>query len=259
MKTIGIIPAAGYGKRLLPCRYPKELMPITISDEASSVNGLPRIKLVSEYALESLVQASVNEALVIVGDHKLEILKCLSDGRDFSIHLAYLHQPTINGLPYAIDCAFHWVKDCISVLVLPDTIISPKDCVKKLLHSLTSTTADLVLGIFPTEYPETLCPVKFDSEHKVVKLYDKPKHSDLRNTWGLAAWNPSFSWFLHNYLTENNGKVDHEIPLAEIISSFIANGRKVIAVPIEDGRFWDIGTPKFWHEAREPSKSNKKF
>lgn len=185
MRPIGIIPAAGLGARLSPFRLAKELLPIGFTTVGGDCHEAPRVRLVCEYALDCLVAASVRQALVIIGDHKFEVTKCLSDGRSFSMDLAYLHQRTIAGLPLAIDCAFPWTVDRVSVLVLPDTILQPRNCLAQLLTFQALWSADLALGIFPTSHPSDLCPVDLDTDGRVLALYDKQIGTVPGNTLAL--------------------------------------------------------------------------
>lgn len=147
VEAVGIIPAAGKGTRFLPFRYPKELFPIGYKNLD---NGDIQLKVVCQYSLECLSDAAIENAYVIISDYKFEVVRFLSDGRDYGINLAYLHQREVNGLPFAIDCAYRWVRDKISVLVLPDTIVKPRNSVQQILNFLTRSRADIVLGIFPT-------------------------------------------------------------------------------------------------------------
>lgn len=254
MDCVGIIPAAGHGTRILPFRCVKELLPIGF-DRTSPLKGDISLRMVCQYSIESLVTASIRQAFVIVSDHKYEILRILSDGRQFSINLAYLHQQEVNGLPGAIDIAYNWVKDKISVLVLPDTIFCPTDAISYVLRMLRELDADLVLGVFPTQRAEDMCPVEFDDQCRVIALYDKVKGVQLKNTWGLAVWRPKFAEFLHCYYRDNYQSLEKEITLADVFTASIENRFKVFAYMFEDGFFWDVGKSSSFIEAREAVES----
>lgn len=240
MDTIGLIPAAGKGSRLYPFRYPKELFPIGFGLGPRDSEVRPRA--VCEYALDGLSEAGVRRAYVIVSDHKCEVLRFLSDGRDFGVELAYLHQREVVGLPSALDCATSWVKDQVSVLVLPDTVVEPRTAVRDLLHFREERGADVALGLFPTDHPEDLCPVEHDANFRVTALYDKTPGCMIRNTWGIVAWSPAFTAVLHDFVNDQ-GKLPRtrELPLSEVFAHALASGLRVMALPISGGRFWDIG------------------
>jgi glucose-1-phosphate thymidylyltransferase len=236
LNPIGIIPAAGFGTRFLPYRYPKELFPIAFQE---SPEGRVSMRVVVQDALESLVRAGVRRAYVVIGDHKFETMRFLSDGHDFGVELAYLHQREVAGLPGAVDCAYPWLEGSNVVLLLPDTLIEPRDCVASLLTELDNGTADVVLAVFETEHPGDLCPVEFDRSGKVSALYDKDSARGINNTWGLAVWNPRFTEFLHEYL--RGAKGDTEVVLASVFLAAIKNDLCIHAIPIPGGRFIDIG------------------
>lgn len=246
MTAIGIIPAAGFGRRILPYRYPKELFPIAYADRDSAE---PNIRVVCQYALECLVVASVERAYVIVGDHKFEVMRFLSDGCENRIRLAYLHQRSILGLPSAIDCAYGWVGDANSILVLPDTIVHPADAARQVLQHLESGGADVVLGVFHSDRPKDLCPVEYDSEGRVQALFDKDPNAPVANTWGMAAWTPQFTAYLHDHVRDPREE-GPELTLADVFTAGLRDGLDLRALPIKGGRFWDIGTGTSLMEAR---------
>ena len=257
-KAVGIVPAAGHGSRLRPFRYPKELFPIGYVRGEGGADV--QLKVVCQYVLDCLVDASIDQAYVVVSDHKLEVIRFLSDGQEYDINLAYLFQKEIKGLPFAIDCAYRWVRDDVSVLVLPDTILEPRDCVRQALDFLYETEADVVLGVFPTSHPEDLCAVQFDSQGRVHRLYDKERSHGFMNTWGMAAWSPMFTEFLHRSLQEHAGRPsvpgEGELALADIFSKALESGLKVLAYEVARGKFWDIGKNSSLIKARREFESH---
>lgn len=211
-----------------------------------------RIKVVCEYALESLVEAGVKQAYVVISDNKCEILRFLSDGREYRIRLAYLHQNEVIGLPFAIDCAHGWIGDRNTVLVLPDAIVEPRDAVGQLLEFRRQRRADVVLGVFPTENPHDLCPVRFDEHHRVLALHDKDRFGagGLRNTWGMAVWGPGFGEFLHQFLARTVTPSGRELTLADVLTAALEEEMDVLALPVKGGKFWDIGKSSSLIQAR---------
>lgn len=241
METVGLLPAAGRGTRFLPFRCIKELLRIGYDVVPTDLGDL-RPKLLIQYALNALVMAGVAHAYVIIADDKLEIVKVLSDGSEFNLPIAYLHQREALGLPAALDCAYPWVRGRVAVLALPDSIASPPDSARVILSALNQTDADVVLGVFPTEHPEDLCPVAVDDAGRVVGLFDKqPPQSSMRNTWGVAAWRPSFAEFMHSFLLDALPGRSDEVTLAEIFSAAMENGMTIRARVFENGAYWDIG------------------
>ncbi len=167
LETIGLIPAAGFGTRMKPFRYPKELFPIAYRDPSTEDKAIC-VRVVCQDAFDCLAAASISKAFVIISDHKSEVMRFLSDGRECGVDLAYLHQREVCGLPNALSCAYPWIRSSRVALLLPDTLIEPQDSIAQLLSFLETSGSDIVLGVFPTPHPEDLCPVEFDEQGRVT-------------------------------------------------------------------------------------------
>ena len=248
--TIGLIPAAGRATRLLPFRYPKELFPIAYHEPDGSAGGVD-VRVVCQDALDCLAAGAVSKAFVVISDHKFEVMRFLSDGREYGMELAYLHQRDICGLPQAIDCAYPWIGDNNTALVLPDTMIEPRETVAILLDALRRSESDVVLGVFPTAHPGDLCPVEFDESGRVLGLYDKDATRGISNTWGVAVWTSGFTEYLHRYLNTGPSRRGTELALAEVFMAASREGLVVTALPVPNGRFVDIGRRSALLEGRK--------
>jgi len=239
-KVIGILPAAGLGSRLKSLHYPKELMPIGFH----SVNGGTEIRpyLVIEHSLDAMRYAAVSGCIVVISDRKTDIVRTLGDGNAVEVPLIYAVQANPYGLANAIDCAFAWVgDDTDSCMALPDTIFSPIDAIAQVLAHLRETECDLCLGVFPTETPEELAPVNFRTDGRVYRIVDKPPTGGPKNTWGVAAWSPRFSKFMHEALTT---PFANPLILSQYFNDAVAQGFDVRALYFSDGSFSDLGTPR---------------
>lgn len=233
---LGVIPAGGLGTRLAPLAYPKELLPIVYaSDDGRAV---PRPVLLS--SLDQMRAANVEQCIVVIADWKLELVRVLGE-RQADVALAYVVRAVARGLADAIDATHAWLADRDVCLALPDTLIEPTDALARVGATLASTASDLVLGVFPTDCPEQLGPVRIDGAGRVLDVQDKPASvpDEMRNTWGLAAWTPRFSVFLHEMVAANSGVV-----LGAVFQAAVANGLDVRAVRFEGGGLIDVGTPK---------------
>lgn len=240
--VVGLIPAAGRGLRLRPFRAAKELLPAGMTTDAAG--GGPRLKLVCEYSLDALRTAGIKRALTVIAEHKLDVFRTLGDGRAHGLELAYLNQENAAGLPAAIDCAFPWIEGRQAALMLPDTVIEPAQCCGLALDELKRTGADVVLGVFPTDTPEDLCPVELDAAGRVTALHDKVIGVEVMNSWGLAVWQPRFSAFLHYALPALTPQKPRELTLAEVLRAALQASFDIRGLPIEGGRFRDLGTPE---------------
>jgi glucose-1-phosphate thymidylyltransferase len=233
----GVLPAAGLASRLHPFRYPKELLPVLyVPDE---VHRRAQPILAAEYSLNAMRSARINRCLVVVAEWKTEIIRYLGDGSGLGIHLAYLHRATPKGLADAVDAAFDWLGNSHVLLALPDTIFYPFAAVAQVCKAAEEKGCDLVLGVFPTREPQQLGPVRFTADGSVLEVLDKPAQTDLYNTWGIAAWSPRFTEFLHECLRGQQGVAEQ--PLGHIFHRAVGANMRVRAVYFEGGEFIDVG------------------
>ena len=233
---IGILPAAGTASRLRPFRYPKELLPIVFAPDPP--RGL-RPVLAIEYALRAMGAAEIERCLVVIADWKTEVVRLLGDGQELGMRLAYLHRDVPRGLADAVDAGYPWFGDHSVCLALPDTIFRPLSALKALKDELTATGADVVLGVFPTHQPQQLGPVRADEDGRVLAVFEKPPQTDLRNTWGIAAWSPRFSRFLHERLSATG--VPDDLSLGPVFHEAVREGLAVRAVTFVGGAYCDVG------------------
>jgi glucose-1-phosphate thymidylyltransferase len=233
---IGIIPAAGLGTRLLPLAYPKELLPITYTDRDGTIVPRP----VLQASLDQMRRAGVAQCVVVIAEWKLELVRVFGDGAAVGMSLAYVVRGTPRGLADAIVAARPWLGDRDACLALPDTLIAPDDALARVRAERESSGADLVLGVFPTDHPEQLGPVRVASAGRVAEVLDKPAITDLRNTWGIALWSPRFTELLAREVAA--APDDAKPVLGAVFQRAIATGMSVRAVTFDDGHFVDVGT-----------------
>jgi glucose-1-phosphate thymidylyltransferase len=233
---IGVIPAGGLGTRLAPLGYPKELLPIVYAGDDG--RAVPRPVLLS--SLDQMHAANVEQCIVVIADWKLELVRVLGE-RQSDIALAYVVRQVPRGLADAIDATYAWTADRDVCLALPDTLIEPADALARIGSTLASTGADLVLGVFPTDRPEQLGPVRIEADGRVREVQDKPAKADddMRNTWGIAAWSPRFGALLHELASDDPGVI-----LGVVYQRAVERGLDVRAVKFDGGSFIDVGTPE---------------
>ena len=239
-RFIGILPAAGSGSRLQPLPTPKELLPILYAETADG-SGLQPIAA-AEFALASLYLASVRQCFVIVSDAKPEIARHLGNGADRDMALGYLVQPTSLGLADAVDTAYPWIGDRCTCLALPDTVFSPLDALDRVCRELLDRSADVVLGVFPVTNACQLGPVRIDAAGNVLEVLEKPAATDLANSWGVAAWSPVFTRFLHERLLADGPSAHPSI--GTLFQAALGAGLRVRAMFFADGTYLDVGTPE---------------
>jgi len=237
---IGILPAAGLGTRLYPSFYPKELLTVAFAPEPGGQALRPVLAI--ELALRAMAAAGIARCHVVVSEAKWEVLRYLRDGRRLGLEVAYLVQAEPLGLADAIDLGHVWSRDANICMAMPDTVLQPGDAIGQVKANLAAGGADLVLGVFPSAHPEEQGPVRFDAEGRVSEVLDKPTETELRNTWGVAAWSPAFSELLHATLAA--APATERPVLGAVFDLAVREGLKVRALHFAAGSYIDIGTPE---------------
>ena len=233
-QLIGLIPAAGKGKRLnLP--FPKELYPIIQNN---------KFRPVAQSILEQITYAGVGHIVFVVNENKHQLLQYFGNGQRFSCNISYVVQEPPRedaarsitpGLGEAMDAGYHLVKDKMVFFGMPDTIITPKHVFKTAFSQLKDDQ-DGILCLFKAEKPEKSGMVRTDN-NQVIEIVDKPPQTDLEWMWGCIIWKPKFNEFLHACITEYK-IYEYSVILNEALKAGIKFG----SVKFEDGRYLDLGT-----------------
>jgi glucose-1-phosphate thymidylyltransferase len=240
-RVVGLVPAAGKGSRLAPFPAPKELFPIGYQDYDTGKGVEKRPKVVSQYLIENMLRAGMDELFIIVGDSKQDILRYYGDGHRFDTRIVYLYQEQLTGMPGALNLAEPWIRDADVVFGMPDTIIEPPDAFQRLYRFQQDQNSDLTIGLFRTDNPGKFGMVEIDADHNVLSTVDKPKDSSLEYMWGFACWTPRFTALMAAYLRENPYR-QREIVLGDVFNHALEAGMSVKALPFDDGQYMDIGT-----------------
>jgi glucose-1-phosphate thymidylyltransferase len=240
-KIVGIIPAAGKGSRLYPFPCPKELFPVGYQDYLIAGSLQKRPKVISQYLIENIINAGAKRLVFILGEEKYEIMRYYNDGTRFGADIAYLFQEKLLGMPYAINQAKNWVNHDTVLFGMPDTIIEPRDVFQQLLTRHQEFSADLTLGLFPTENPSKFGMVDFDNSDTITFIVDKPQKTTLKYAWGCGCWSASFTQLLDDYL-KSHPYEGHEVVLGDVFLYAVRNNLTVKAVKFDHGRYIDIGT-----------------
>lgn len=250
-RVIGLMPAAGQATRLGPLPMSKELFPIGFQPDGTG------LKVVCHALLEKMRLAGITEAMVILRPGKWDIPTFLGDGAALNMRLAYLTVHVPFGVPFSLNQAYPFVRDAVVALGFPDILFQPDDAYQKLLARLHQGEADVVLGLFPTDQPEKVGVVEFDEAGRVRAILEKSQRTDLRYMWAIAVWQPSFTEFLHQFITAQQARLIGtaipqtlkqlppytEIPIGDVIQTAIQAGLRVDAEVFEEGHYLDIGTP----------------
>ena len=156
----GIILAGGHGTRLAPLTNitSKQLLPIY---------DRPMV----DYPMQTLINAGIKEILLIVGPEKSgDFLNYFGSGKKFGVKITYEVQDKPTGLPEAFVIGKSFIGDDDVALILGDNIFEDS-----LVEAVKSFKGGAKVFVKEVSDPERFGVVKFDENHKVIKIVEKPK------------------------------------------------------------------------------------
>ena len=253
-RVIGLIPAAGYARRLSVLPMSKELFPLGLARDRG---GRCYPKVASQYLLESMAAAGIGEAYVILRPGKWDIPAYFGDGAAVGMRLAYLIVHVSHGVPFTLDQAYPFVRGQTVAFGFPDMLLWPQNPYQGLLQRLWNSQADVVLGLFPTDEPHNVGVVDVGGSGIVNGVFEKSGLTHLPYMWAIAVWGARFTEFLHGFIaaqircrTQDPGagscpgvELAVEVPVGDVIQAGLESGLRIEAEIFSDGRYIDIGTP----------------
>lgn len=237
---VALLPAAGVGSRLPGRVSSKELLPFG--------GGHKDDRPVISHVLSCIQQAGIDNVIVVLRHGKQDIYDYLTSKEFQHINFAFKFTPGTSGVPETVALGLEEVRTRRVVFGFPDILFEPRDAVAKLMQRLESTTADVVLGLFPTNSPAKMDLVDVNDDGCVIGIEIKPERTTLALTWILAAWRPSFSTYLCDVVHDNmtglaklatNPGGSH---LGHVFQLAMADGMQINSRSFEHGRSLDIGT-----------------
>jgi glucose-1-phosphate thymidylyltransferase len=236
---VGLIPAAGRASRIGPLPCSKEIYPVGFDR-----GGRPQA--VVRFLLEALAAAGVTTAYVLLRSGKWDIPGHLAAADPSGVHLAYLVMAESPDVPFTLDRAYPFVRGKRVALGFPDIHLGAADPFSALIERLDRGRCDIVLGLFPCDRPQQADMVALDHRGRVRDIVPKPQRTTLRLSWGVAAWNPVFTEFLHAAAArpQASGRRGRELFIGEVVRAALRAGLRAEAVKVSGRPFRDIGTPE---------------
>jgi glucose-1-phosphate thymidylyltransferase len=233
--TWGIVPAAGYGSRIQPLAFSKELLPVGSRRDGER----ERPRAVSEYLVERLVLGGADRICFVIAPGKSDILQYYG-GEAFSAAIVYAVQPEPAGLCDAIFRALPVVgRDDTVVVGLPDTIWFPADALAGL------PADDLAFLLFPVARPELFDAVVLDDRGLVREIQVKAAHAESRWIWGAFKAPGAVLHELHEVW---QGPGRHDEYLGTLVNAWLAQGGRAHGIAA-GASYVDVGTLRGYREA----------
>jgi glucose-1-phosphate thymidylyltransferase len=223
-----VILAAGEGKRLEPLtnRRPKPMLP---------VGNRP----VLEHIIEAVVDAGLDDIVLVVGYKRDRIQTYFGDGDDWDVNIEYAVQSKQLGTGHALlQAADH--LDESSVVLNGDRIISPNLVAEVIDRTEAGDTP--IVSIKRVENSRNYGVVELNG-HRITAIHEKPPanpaKSDIINA-GVYGFEPSILDAIRETTTESSGELGLTSTLNEIASE-----QGVTAVRYDDywldiSYLWDV-------------------
>ena len=231
-----VVPVAGLGTRLLPLTrvVPKALLPL---DDRPVVQHIVDELLAVGISCVWLVVRPEGPAIEeqFAGDPRIRVL----------------HQPKPLGLGDAIARAAPVIGDDPFVVALGDGVFRTPAALRALLGAFgvdRRATGAIAVERVPRERLAR-CGVLSVEGSRVVGIVEKPAPEEAPSDLAVAA-RYVLSREIFDALRSVEPGPDGEIGLTEALARLIADGRRVLAVPLPEGeRRYDVGDPNGYAEA----------
>ena len=210
--SIGIIPAAGHATRMN--HLPKMLLPIPTGGTL----------------IEALCgrMGAIHARQLVIGTRSThyEALASLCSAVVYRAETQTMSETVLAAKPYVWEGEY-------TVFGMPDSYFDDTQAYAK-LHSALRDGADVAAGVFYTRRSQRgktgMCELR---SGRVVRIEDKPEHTELVWGWGVLAWRYDF-W---QHIQPDDPHVGYAVQRA------IEWGMDVRAVKLE-GEYFDCGTPE---------------
>ena len=237
----GIILHGGHGTRLRPLTHtgPKQLLPIAN-------------KPMSQYCLESLVDAGISDiAIIIGGTGSNKVQEYYGNGEKFGVKITYVNQDYPLGIAHAVNLCKEFVGNDKFVVFLGDNIIKKSivDYVSRFKQSDASASILLCEVSNPTQFG--IADVK---DGIIKKIMEKPKNppTNLAVT-GIYFLTPT----IFDIIDRLKPSWRNEYEITDALQMLLEENHKIIYDMITD--YWkDTGTPHDIIHANEVILSSMK-
>lgn len=240
---VGLIPAAGIGSRLGRLPFSKELLPLQATGAGTAPGA---IQCAIENAVDTLVSNDISRQFVIIRPGKWDIPAYLVDGSQLHADIAYLLADASPSVPDSIDAAYSFVQTSDVVLVFPDIVFRPVNAVKETVALRLARDAHVALALVPSTRGDKVDIVSVSESADVLEIRAKPGKGEDGWTWVAAAWDATFTRFLHDFVARSAADPTEpgqgELYVADVLNAAIRAGLSVCAARFPEGDAIDVGT-----------------
>lgn len=104
---------------------------------------------------------------------------------------------------------------------------------------------DVVLGLYPVDKPHKYDMIELAEDGSIDAIHIKPDSGNFQWAWINAVWKPTFSLFMHEFLSIYDAQQaeSKELHIGNVFQAALKKGLKFGNVTFEDGYCKDVGTP----------------
>ena len=222
----GIILHGGHGTRLRPLTHtgPKQLLPIAN-------------KPMSEYCLESIKDAGIDEIAIIIGGIGADKVKeYYGNGKEFGVNITYIKQEEPKGIAHAIRLCKDFIENEKFLVFLGDNIIQRS--ITSFVKNFENSQFDATLLLCEVDNPSRFGIADVKNE-KITKIIEKPKDppSNLAVT-GIYLLSPKIFDVIDNLKPSWR----NELEITDALDILLKQNNNISFEVITD--YWkDTGTP----------------
>ena len=225
--------------------FSKELLPLQISSAIGPAADRP-VKAAIDFALEVMSSSGLDETCVVIGPDKRDIPAHTGNGERYGLHIEYTVAEESPNVPVSLDKAWFLTRNKEVALLFPDIVFEPRCALENIIGERRKRGADLTLALVPAKSGEKIDIVTTTQNGVVKKVTPKPGQDYSGWTWVAAAWNASFTTFLHNTIlsidTTSPGPGNRELYIADVINASLDAGYRVSSITFPEGKSYDLGT-----------------
>lgn len=259
--AVGVIPAAGFARRLPGIGGSKEAHPLP-------PKGQPALAA----TLEAMAAAGIRDVVLITRPEKRDIPRILGDGAAWGVSLEYVHTGPTRGPADTVDRAYDLVQGSNVAFAFADILMEAESPFSPLLEALRGISDTrgppagrldagkrspaAALGIFPPSPHQPADSVLLTPEGYVTAVLPKDAPTPGSWRWGIAAWSPEVTAFIHTRVQRDDPvEGEGELGIGRLLNDALSAGLPMIAHPVSPVPFLDIGTPQGLRWAMEGRRS----
>jgi len=236
----GILLHAGHGTRLRPLTHtgPKQLLPIAN-------------KPMSQYCIESMKEAGVNEIAIIIGGVGAnKVREYYDNGEKFGVKIVYIEQDSPKGIAHAIGLCQDFIGDDKFLVFLGDNIIHKN--IHKFSTEFLNSDVDASILLCEVDNPSRF-GIADMKNGKITKIMEKPKNPPTNfAVTGIYFLTPKIFEIIENLKPSWR----NELEITDALQILLSMNNNISYYIITD--YWkDTGTPEDIIDANKTVLENK--